>query len=107
MFTSYGNQSIDFPDLVSICILGELLVFWCFQEAYNGKSVWNELKSFPVFWWASCEHWLEIDYHKYLKTLLPGVPFSYPLKTLENQKFSDAFKGLKKVTPTIEFNRFD
>lgn len=38
-----------------------------------------------------------------LKHYCPVFPFYlYPLKTLENQKFSDAFKGLKKVTPTIK-----
>ena len=33
-----------------------------------------------------------------LNTLLPGVPFLYPLKTSENCRFSDVFKEYKKVT---------
>ena len=35
----------------------------------------------------------------WLNSLLPGVPFLYPLKTSENRGFSDVFRRYKKGTP--------
>ena len=40
-----------------------------------------------------------------LNPLLPGVPFLYTLKTSENLRFSDIFRGYKKEAPgSIKIN---
>ena len=39
------------------------------------------------------------DYLSIFHSLNPGVAFLYPLKTSENLKFSDVFRGHRKLTP--------
>ena len=45
-----------------------------------------------------------VQFHKTLVTrfnpLQPGVAFLYPLKTSENLKVSDVFRGYRKATPS-------
>ena len=44
------------------------------------------------------EHRLEIGQDKMclFNPFIPNAPFTYPLKTLENLRFSDVFKGWRK-----------
>ena len=37
--------------------------------------------------------------HICINSLLPGIPFLFPIKTLENLWLSDVFRGYKEGTP--------
>ena len=50
-------------------------------------------------WKGSISSFILLSSNCSLNTLLPSVPFLYPLKTSENPKFSDTFRGYKKGTP--------